>query len=148
VRRDRLRAVPLLGSSTTGSTASGAPRHSRRRAECELAVSSARLLDLAHFRSFALTQLGQLTTGNLLGAKTLLEEAIEEAENAGAGWFIAFANVALADVRRQQETRQTPSPYFKRSSIGVLVPLPAEVVSRSIGASQTILSSMRQPRDS
>jgi hypothetical protein len=103
VRRDRLRAVPLLGSSTTGSTASGAPRHSRRRAECELAVSSARLLDLAHFRSFALTQLGQLTTGNLLGAKTLLEEAIEEAENAGPGWFIAFANVALADVRRQQE---------------------------------------------
>ena len=44
-----------------------------------------------------------MTTGNLLGAKALLEEAIEEAENAGAGWFIAFANVALADVRRQQE---------------------------------------------
>ena len=149
MRRDRLRAVPLLGSSTTGSTASGAPRHSRRRrAECELAVSSARLLDLAHFRSFALTQLGQLTTGNLLGAKTLLEEAIEEAENAGAGWFIDFANVALRTSAASKKTRQTPSPYFKRSSIGVLVPLPAEVVSRSIGASQTILSSMRQPRDS
>jgi hypothetical protein len=73
-------------------------------AKCQLAVSSARLLDLTHFRSFALTQLGQLTAlpGNLLGAKALLEEAIEEAEN-GAGWFIAFAKVALAGVRRQQE---------------------------------------------
>jgi tetratricopeptide (TPR) repeat protein len=118
-------------------------------AECQLAVSSARLLDLAHFRSFALTQLGQLTaiTGNLLGAKTLLEEAIAEAEKAGAGCFAAFAKVALVEVLRQQETRQTPTPYFKRSSIGAPALLKAEVGSRFTGALQTIRSSLRRLRN-
>jgi predicted ATPase/DNA-binding SARP family transcriptional activator len=72
--------------------------------ECESAVASARLLELPHYVSFALTQLGRvaLLDDDLERAETALGEALALAEAAGAGWFAALARVALADGRRRR----------------------------------------------
>jgi hypothetical protein len=72
--------------------------------ECAGAVESAHELGLAHYISFALTQVGRTAAlaGDLPQAEAALVEAIDTAERAGAGWFAAFARVALAGVRRAQ----------------------------------------------
>ena len=72
--------------------------------ECVDALAAARRLGLAHYLSFTLAECGRIAAlaGDVPRADAALAEAVDTAEQAGAGWFAAFARVRLADVRRTQ----------------------------------------------
>jgi ATP/maltotriose-dependent transcriptional regulator MalT len=71
-------------------------------AEDQRALALARRLELPHYISFALTQLGRVArrSGDLRTAQVALDEAVAVADAAGASWFAALARRGLAQVHR------------------------------------------------
>ena len=90
-------------------------------------------LGLAHYLSFTLAECGRIAAlaGDVPRADAALAEAIDTAEQAGAGWFAAFARVALADVRRTPATARGPRLCCGRWSIGARGPSPGPDGRRS-----------------